>query len=166
MLIYKNLNRPWGSPFCTFLFDSIHVCFSSCTNHCKCPMMMSLWALLWGLLIEAVNFCIQMSSLVPISVNLDCSEGCTQAHKHTHTRRPEQLQAKHKDAPSDRMQPPGERKWLYPPKQCTTCSQTLFTVWCAGCSTAHKDSRNSINHYTFMYSPKTLFSFHISSSHQ
>lgn len=43
----------------------------------------------------------------------------------THTLRPKQPQARHNDAPSDRMQPPRERKWLYPPKQPTYHSQAL-----------------------------------------
>lgn len=45
---------------------------------------------------------------------------------HMHTHKPKQPKARHKDAPCDRMQPPGERKWLYPPKQCFYFSQTLL----------------------------------------
>lgn len=78
-----------------------------------------------------------------------------------HTRRAEQPQARHNDAPSDRMQPPGERKWLYPPKQCRMQSDTALQfdeklqLW-------HKAQTETkivgkINHYTFMYISKTLF---------
>lgn len=82
-------------------------------------------ALLWGLLLEAVNVSSQMSSLVPISVNLDYPQTLKRMHTHTQARaqhhtltqqQPAAAAAASKDAPGDRMQPVGERKWLYPPK--------------------------------------------------
>ena len=143
------------SPFCTFLFDSIRVCLSSCTNHCKYPVMMSLWPCCEGLLIEAVSVRIQMSSLVPISVNL---LGRLHAHKHTHTHTHTRIkhQVRLKDAPSDRMQPPGERKWLYPPKRCTYRRQASLYSLVSSSSTAHRHKLSSINHYSLMYNTETL----------
>lgn len=73
------------------------------------------------ILIEAVSVCIQMSSLVPISVNLACSRQLARVARTATSMQTKQPQARQKDAPSDRMQPLGERKWLYPPKQCTYC---------------------------------------------
>lgn len=47
---------------------------------------------------------------------------------HTHTHKPKQPKARRKDAPCDRMQPPGERKWLYPPK-AVQLLQSDFATW-------------------------------------
>lgn len=84
------------SPFCTFLFDSIHVCFSSCANHSNCAVMMSLWPRC--VVINRVCQC-PHSNVFPFSHQ--CKSGLhhiaknartdTLKHKHTHTHTLENL---------------------------------------------------------------------------
>lgn len=68
--------------FGSFVFDSIHAYFVFLSNHCSGPVMMSRRPHCEGLLIEAVSVSIQVSSLVPISVNLDSKD----ARTHTRTK--------------------------------------------------------------------------------